>query len=71
MTPPSLTPTQLDRVERARALTRVEGRAAVAEFIDADRPDDPSMVYAQAFGYAKETIRGLLEVIDLLTGGQS
>ena len=64
---PELTASQRRRVERARELTGMEVAQVAA--LSTDRV--PADTGAWAFGYARGTIRDLLEIIDDLTGGES
>ena len=60
-----LTPRQRDRIDHAR-LVAVSEAADIAE---TTAPD--ALMYADAFGYTRATVRELLEVIDELIGGAS
>lgn len=65
----TLGPDQTRRVGQAReiAAAKAADLSAGYEYIDSD---DQAQVYGYAFGAAQSTIRGLLEVIDQLTGGR-
>jgi hypothetical protein len=65
---PQLTELQRTQVDRARQLATANADAIAAGY-DRINQDDQALVYGYAFGVARGTVSGLLEIIAELTGG--